>query len=191
MNIKTMVVTAFCAVMISATAALMVRLLVLTAYDSESNLHSDVAVESESEMTMPEGRSLHSPAGVTHLPRAFRPVGSYQFQEQMQETTINVHAADLKQPHLLRIQPATAATQLSGQVKFNGKVIQTLKTSDTQINLSPYLKMGRHVVEISGQYQPSSGSVMVEFIGPGTESVQEMGGSGKLRQKLIIEVDAL
>jgi len=92
----------------------------------------------------------------------------------------------LKQPHILKI--STNATQLRGQIKLNGRLLQSLKTSGNQINLSPYLKVGRQVLEISGQYSPRHASVKIEFLGKNTQIRQETQGNSYLEQKFMINV---
>ena len=111
-----------------------------------------------------------------------------QVQEQIQETIISLNASELKQPHILSITPLTGTTQLTGQIKLDGRVIENLRNNKIEINLSPYLTTGRHEIEISGNYTPGNSSVKVEFTGPSTQVNQQTSGSGKLVQTLIIDV---
>ncbi|HEY9640616.1 MAG TPA: hypothetical protein V6C57_09030 [Coleofasciculaceae cyanobacterium] len=104
-----------------------------------------------------------------------------------QQTTLNLNAANLKQPYILSV--STAGAQLNGQIVLDGKVIQVLSSDRAQINLSPYLTVGQHTVEISADYAPASSSIRVEFSGVGTSISQQTSGSGRLRHILLIQVD--
>ena len=111
---------------------------------------------------------------------------SIQIDQQTQETSVNINASDLRQPHFLRINVSQAVTQLRGQIKLDGQLIQTLSNHSTQINLSPYLSRGTHVLKLSGQYFPPDADIQVEFTGPHTQVSQQTSGSGSLDQTLII-----
>ncbi|AFY76482.1 MAG: hypothetical protein IGR93_01035 [Hydrococcus sp. C42_A2020_068] len=119
--------------------------------------------------------------------QSFSLANTAQIQQQMQQTTITLAAEQLRHPHFLRVSTSTTGTQLTGQIKLNGKVIQRLN-NNTKINLSRLLTRGKHAIEISGRYRPAGNSVQVELIGPNTQSLQQIGGSGYLNQRLIIEV---
>ena len=110
-----------------------------------------------------------------------------QVKQQTQETAISLSLADLKQPHLLKVSALTA-TQFTGKIELDGKFFQTIANKSTQINMSPSLTKGRHIITISGEYRPENSSVSVEFIGPNTQVSQQTGGSGYINQTLIIEV---
>ena len=107
--------------------------------------------------------------------------------EQVQETTIDVNAANLRQPHILTISSSTRS--LTGQIKLNGRVLKNITNRDIRINLSPHLRSGENTIEISGNYSPANSSVKVEFIGPNTQVNQQTGGSGKINQLLMIFVE--
>jgi hypothetical protein len=111
-----------------------------------------------------------------------------QIKQQEQETTINLSLEDLRQPHYLKITTSGSATRISGKVELNGKLLQTLTSSGTSINLSPLLKPGTNVVKISGQYTPVDANINTEFVGNNTQITQQAGGSGYLSQKLIFVV---
>ncbi|NJM76168.1 MAG: hypothetical protein HC852_10710 [Acaryochloridaceae cyanobacterium RU_4_10] len=63
--------------------------------------------------------------------------------QQTQETTINLSAKDLKQPQTLSIRSSQSLTQMTGEIKVNGKSIKKLSRNFTQINLAPILKSGK------------------------------------------------
>jgi hypothetical protein len=104
-----------------------------------------------------------------------------------QQTTLNLNSANLKHPYILSV--STSGAQLSGQIVLDGEVIQVLRGDREPINLSPYLTVGQHTVEISADYSPSSSTIQVEFSGMGTSISQQSSGSGRLRHTLMIHVD--
>lgn len=124
--------------------------------------------------------------GINDSSRELQVVYADSWNRQIQESSLDLNSSDLKQPHILKI--STNATQLRGQIKLNGRLLQSLKTSGNQVNLSPYLKVGRQVLEISGQYSPRSASVKIEFLGKNTQINQQTQGSSYLEQRFIINV---
>lgn len=104
----------------------------------------------------------------------------------MAQTTLNLNSANLQQPHRLIIR--SSGSTLTGQITLDGTVIQSLRSSLTEINLSPYLNAGQHAIEIVGSYAPMSANVQIEFVGPGTSVMQQTSGSGQLRQRLNLQV---
>ncbi|MCU0535612.1 MAG: hypothetical protein MUD14_17110 [Hydrococcus sp. Prado102] len=113
--------------------------------------------------------------------------GTTQLKQQTQQTTISLEADQLRHPHFLCVSTAKTGTQLTGKIKLDGNFIQSLN-NPTKINLSPYLGLGKHKIDISAKYNPTGDSVQIEFIGPNTKVSQQTGGSGYLNQVLIIEV---
>ncbi|MGK7915026.1 MAG: hypothetical protein AB4038_05685 [Prochloraceae cyanobacterium] len=107
--------------------------------------------------------------------------------EQFQETTINVNAANLRQPHILTVSSSTSS--LNGQIKLNGRVLKNIRNRGMSMNLSPHLRSGENIIEISGNYSPANSSVQLKFIGPNTQVNQQTGGSGEINQVLIIYVE--
>ncbi|EHC18569.1 hypothetical protein [Fischerella thermalis] len=103
-----------------------------------------------------------------------------------QTSSVSLSATDLRQPHILRI--STSGSQLSGDVLLNGKVVKRLSSSQVEINLSPLLSAGEHIVEISGRYAPASSGVSVELSGPGISSSQQTSGNGLLHYTLNLSV---
>lgn len=106
---------------------------------------------------------------------------------QTNETVISLDAAQLGQPYVLRVS-APKGTQLTGQISLGNKVIKRFASDQAVLNLSPNLLRGRPTLKISGTYKPAQSAVKVEFSGPGTDLSQEIGGSGKLDQTLVINV---
>ncbi|NJQ97542.1 MAG: hypothetical protein HC784_07650 [Hydrococcus sp. CSU_1_8] len=100
-----------------------------------------------------------------------------QLKQQTQETTISLEADQLRHPHFLCVSTTKTGTQLTGKIELNGKFIQSLNNK-TKINLSPYLGLGKHKINISARYRPTGDSVQIEFIGPNTQVSQQTGGSG-------------
>ncbi|MBD2608890.1 hypothetical protein H6G81_31330 [Scytonema hofmannii FACHB-248] len=105
---------------------------------------------------------------------------------QYQRSTLNVDAASLSQPHILSIN--SSATQLKGQIVVDGKVVKRLNKNSSEINLSPYLSMGQHNVEITARYSPPTSGVSVQINGPGTNVAQQNSGDGALNYKIDVNV---
>ncbi|RAM52061.1 MAG: hypothetical protein C6Y22_08505 [Hapalosiphonaceae cyanobacterium JJU2] len=103
-----------------------------------------------------------------------------------QTSSVNLSATELRQPHILRIN--TNGSQLNGDIILDGKVVKRLNGSQTEINLSPLLSPGEHVVEISGGYAPASSGITVELSGPGITSSQQTSGNGVLNYTLNLSV---
>ena len=93
----------------------------------------------------------------------------------------------MKTPHFLSIK-ATESTQVVGQIAVEGVAIKRFHNSQISFNLSSYLSKAKNTVEISGNYQPLSSSVLIEFSGSGTRVTQQISGNGILRQTLIFNV---
>ncbi|WP_026733013.1 hypothetical protein [Fischerella sp. PCC 9605] len=103
-----------------------------------------------------------------------------------QESAITLRAVNLRKPHILKIN--TSGSQLQGKITFNSKVIKQIRNKRVYIDLSRYLSVGKHVVEISARYSPASSSVNVEFSGPGVKTTQQTSGSGILNYTLNVSV---
>ncbi|AFY59146.1 hypothetical protein Riv7116_6830 [Rivularia sp. PCC 7116] len=95
-------------------------------------------------------------------------------------------AANLSQPHILKVE--TSATQLSGKIIVNETVVQNLSSNKTEIDLSPYLSLGEHKVEISANYAPAPSSIKVEFNAPNSSITNETNGKGVFNYLLDITV---
>ena len=105
---------------------------------------------------------------------------------QYQQSTLNLNAANLSQPHILSIN--SSATQFKGEIAIDGKVVKKLSNNSSQINLSPYLSVGQHKVEISARYSPPTSGVNVEINGPGTNVTQQNSGEGALNYHIDVNV---
>ena len=106
---------------------------------------------------------------------------------QQQETSIDINSADLNSPHILTINSDTDNLSLNAQIKLNGQLLKTL-TKSTEINLSPLLKKGKNLINISGKYSPENATINVKLSGDSTQIDQQSSGSGILDQRLIIFV---
>jgi cytoskeletal protein RodZ len=105
---------------------------------------------------------------------------------QSQRSTLNLDAASLSQPNILSIN--SSATKLRGQIVVDGKVVKRLNKNSSEINLSPYLSMGQHKVEITARYSPPTSGVNVQINGPGTNVAQQNSGDGALNYKIDVNV---
>jgi hypothetical protein len=118
----------------------------------------------------------------------FYPEKAIAISQQTQETTINLDADELKQPQTLSISSSQSLTQMTGDIKVNGRSIKKLSRNSTQINLAPSLKLGKNIVVISGRYSPTNTSVKFEFVTPNNHVSQQVAGSGYIKQVLVIKV---
>ncbi|ACK66313.1 hypothetical protein PCC8801_2294 [Rippkaea orientalis PCC 8801] len=110
-----------------------------------------------------------------------------QTQYQSQSTTIDISSSELKDSYWLNIYSSDNA-RIQGEVKLDGKVIQSLNSASTTINIAPYLNQGQNEVIISGNYSPTNASVTVELNSKTDKVTQQTGGNGLINQILIIEV---
>ncbi len=104
-----------------------------------------------------------------------------------QKSSLQLSAANLSQPHILSINTSNA--QMTGEVTVNGKVVKQINNDkNVKVNLSPYLSVGEHKVEVSARYNPPSSSVSVELSGPGTNVAQQNSGNGALNYTMDVNV---
>jgi hypothetical protein len=80
------------------------------------------------------------------------------------------------------------STELRGQIVVDGKVVKKLNNKSSEINLSPYLSMGQHNVEITARYSPPTSGVNIQINGPGTNVTQQNSGEGALNYKIDVNV---
>ncbi len=99
-----------------------------------------------------------------------------------QRGKVSLSAANLSQPHILKIE--TSATQLNGKIIVNGKVVKNLSSQKTEIDLSRYLSVGEHKIEISANYAPTISPIKVEFNAPNSNVTQQTSGNGILNYQL-------
>lgn len=103
-----------------------------------------------------------------------------------QRGKVSLNAANLSQPHILKIE--TSATQLNGKIIVNEKVVKNLSNQKTKIDLSPYLSLGEHKVQISASYSPAMSPIKVEFNAPNSNVTQQTSGNGILNYQLDVFV---
>jgi hypothetical protein len=110
-----------------------------------------------------------------------------QMQESTQVTSIDLSFNDLNKPLWLTIRVSNGA-RIQGQIKLDGRVIQSLNSQETKVNLSSYLKRGQQEISVTGSYSPIQSSVMIELNGENNQVSQQSSGNGSLNQVLIIGV---
>ena len=103
-----------------------------------------------------------------------------------QRGQVSLNAANLSQPHILKIE--TSATQLNGKIIVNGKVVKDINSKKTEIDLSRYLSVGEHKVEISANYAPTMSPIKVELNAPNNNVTQQTSGNGRLNYQLDVFV---
>jgi len=114
---------------------------------------------------------------------------SYYEPQQRQISTISLNSSALRQPHILRVSIYTASRQLTrGQIKVDSRVVRSLGSNETEINLSPFLSKGRHTIEVLANNCPVNSSLQVEFSGPRTQVNQQTVCRGAIAQTLIVNV---
>ncbi len=104
-----------------------------------------------------------------------------------QQTSLNLRSSDLRQPHILTI--ATSGTALTGQIILDGEIIKQVTETQVEINLSPYLSVGQHTLEVSVGYTPASASISVELTAPNTQVMNQTSGNGRISHIFNIRVD--
>lgn len=110
---------------------------------------------------------------------------SRPFRQQNHQQS-SLRATRLTQPYTLAVKATGRA--INAAVKVDGQTIKTLTSQSEAVNLSPYLSAGRHIIEISGTYSPTSASVQILLTGPGTQISQQVSGGGTLSQTLQISI---
>jgi hypothetical protein len=129
--------------------------------------------------------------GINVLPsqsHALLRMGSQLISQALQETSVDVDSANLRQPHILRVS-GTNNAYLTGNIKLNGKTIASLAGGSKEVNLSSYLQRGVNIIEVSSQYSPVYATIKIEFSAPGTSVSQQTSGKGTLAQKIIVRVE--
>ncbi|MFB2894449.1 hypothetical protein ACE1CI_16185 [Aerosakkonemataceae cyanobacterium BLCC-F50] len=119
--------------------------------------------------------------------QSFDSASSSSSSSEEQTTTIDINSANLKQSHTIEIT-ADSGVAIVGYIALDGRILKTFTGNKTSLNISPFLSKGKRTVFIAGNYSPANSSVAVELKGPGTSVSQSTGGSGKIRQTLIINV---
>jgi hypothetical protein len=111
--------------------------------------------------------------------------------EQVQFTTVGIYRSDLSRPHILRVwglMNNIAVPMERVDVKLNGKVVKSIANSSLEFNLAPLLTAGRYEVEVSGTTRQTNATILLNFAGANTQVNQQSSGSGKIEQKLVINV---
>ncbi|MBW4635689.1 MAG: hypothetical protein KME30_28570 [Iphinoe sp. HA4291-MV1] len=104
-----------------------------------------------------------------------------------QKSSLNLSAANLSKPHILSIN--TSGAQMTGEITVNGKVVKQISNDkNAKVDLSRYLSVGEHKVEVSARYNPPTSSVSVELSGPGTSVTQQNSGNGTLNYTMDVSV---
>jgi myo-inositol-hexaphosphate 3-phosphohydrolase len=105
---------------------------------------------------------------------------------QAQSTTISLDRADLRQPHILRVQGSGHMNRID--VKINGKLVKSIANGSIELDLAPMMKIGSYQVEISGISDRSDDTISLTFTGANTNISQQSSGSGRIEQMLVINV---
>jgi hypothetical protein len=111
--------------------------------------------------------------------------------DQVQFTSVGIYRSDLSRPHILRVRGLMNNTLVPMErvdVKLNGKVVKSIANSSLEVNLAPLMTAGRYEVEVSGTTRQPDAMISLNFAGANTQVNQQSSGSGKIKQKLVINV---
>jgi hypothetical protein len=111
--------------------------------------------------------------------------------DQIQFTSVGIYRSDLNRPHILRVgglMNNVAVPMDRVDVKLNGKVVKSIANSSLEVNLAPLMTAGRYEVEVSGTTRQTDATILLNFAGANTQVNQQSSGSGKIKQKLVINV---
>ncbi|ARV62989.1 hypothetical protein BZZ01_12550 [Nostocales cyanobacterium HT-58-2] len=160
-------------------------------YDDESSQDSSVVVPTDSDddssqdfsMVVPTDRSSDMNRSRTFTSQHSSSGDSFGYQK----SSLNLSAANLNKPHILSIN--TSGAQMNGEITVNGKVVKQISNdTSVKLDLSRYLSVGEHKVQVSARYNPPSSSVNVEVSGPGTSVTQQNSGDGTLNYTMDVSV---
>jgi hypothetical protein len=184
---KRLVFFACCAVLLVSVSAVVAQNFIHSSQSSvvQSNSSSSSNGNSQSSVVQSSSSSSSDMGGFSSFSSSQQ--SSYSSSAGgYQRSTLNLRAANLNQPHVLKINSPGA--QLNGEITLNGKVIQRIHSNQVQINLSPLLSVGEQKVEIAARYSPPSSAVSVELEGPGTNVAQQTSGNGVLNYAMTVNV---
>jgi hypothetical protein len=105
---------------------------------------------------------------------------------------VSLARADLGQPYILRIAASLndyPAKLTQATIKLNGKVVKTVTNTALELNLSPLLKNGRNVVEISASSLAAEATITTRLIGANANIHNQSAGYGSSKQQLIVNVE--
>jgi hypothetical protein len=107
-------------------------------------------------------------------------------REQVQSTTISLDRADLRQPHILRVQGSPNMQRVT--VKINGRLVKSIVNGSIELNLAPLMTVGSYQIEISGTSPRSDDPISLTFTGKNSNITQQSSGTGIIKQILVINV---
>ena len=108
---------------------------------------------------------------------------------QVQSTSFNLDASELKAPLLLTVKSTAAGGSLSGSIKLNGKTLGSLSKDKTEVDLAKHLSRGQHKIEVLGSYTPSNAGVEISLVSDSSEISQAMSGSGQIHQIITLDIN--
>jgi predicted lysophospholipase L1 biosynthesis ABC-type transport system permease subunit len=154
---------------------------------NDSSVYSSVNSDSDSiNINSQDDSDMKDPGTFVSQQQSSQSSQSSNGSYQKSSSSVSLRAVDVRQPHILKID--SSGTQFVGKVTIDGKVAKKLDSKISEINLSPYLSVGEHTVEISGRYSPGSSSIKVELKGPGTNVTQQSSGNGVVNHSMTVTV---
>jgi hypothetical protein len=106
-------------------------------------------------------------------------------------STISFNRADLSKPQILRVYGMLDNSLVPlerVEVKINGKIIKTIAGGSLEMNLAPMMTAGRYEINVSGKSAKLDTAISLYFIGTHVKVDRKSSGTGKIEQKLIINV---
>ncbi len=108
---------------------------------------------------------------------------------QLQESAISLDLDELHKPVILKIESHRASGKITGDIRVNGRLIQSLSRSQAGIDLSKYIHRGKNTIEIIGVYYPRDSDIEISVESDLSKMVQETSGNGKLNQRIVLNVN--
>lgn len=108
---------------------------------------------------------------------------------QLQRSAMSLGFDELHKPVILKIGSHRNSGKITGNIKINGRLIQSLSRSQTRVDLSKYIHRGKNTIEIIGVYYPGNSDIEISVESDLSKMVQETSGNGKLNQMIVLNVN--
>ncbi len=166
---------------IGASAILLLNYPALTV---AADVNADRSISSQSSVSFSQSNSSSSQSSSS--------VTTENNGAQTQSSTVSLDRADLRQPHILRIQAEINNVPIKMKrvdVKVNGKLVRTIANDSLELDLAPIMtRSGRYQIDILAISPRSDSTISLNFIGTHAQIKQQSSGSGNIDRKLIINV---
>jgi hypothetical protein len=161
-----------------------ILLLSYSALTVAADVNADRSISSQSSVSFSQSNSSSSQSSTS--------VTTESNGAQTQSSTVSLDRADLRQPHILRVQGEMNNAPIKMKrvdVKINGKLVRTISNSSLELDLAPIVtRSGRYEIDVLAIPSRSDSTISLNFIGTHAQIKQQSSGSGKIDRKLIINV---